>query len=152
MDLRDSREGRGKPLAQLCFCFLFLSFSSLSLYSSVSVSHFLCAVVLPETTCAFLKGLFISQTIWENGLFPLTMYFDESYPSKPPKCKLPEGFFHPNVYPSGSICLSILNEEEDWRPAITVKQILLGIQVCFIRVSFTHFLYWKDRVIKHVLL
>jgi ubiquitin-conjugating enzyme E2 I len=36
--------------------------------------------------------------------------------------------FHPNVYPSGTVCLSILNEEEDWRPAITIKQILLGIQ------------------------
>ena len=36
--------------------------------------------------------------------------------------------FHPNVYPSGTVCLSILNEEEAWRPAITVRQILLGIQ------------------------
>ena len=36
--------------------------------------------------------------------------------------------FHPNVYPSGTICLSILNEEEGWRPAITIKQILVGIQ------------------------
>jgi ubiquitin-conjugating enzyme E2 I len=36
--------------------------------------------------------------------------------------------FHPNVYPSGTVCLSILNEEEAWKPAITLKQILLGIQ------------------------
>lgn len=36
--------------------------------------------------------------------------------------------FHPNVYPSGTVCLSILNEEEAWKPAITVKQILLGVQ------------------------
>lgn len=36
--------------------------------------------------------------------------------------------FHPNVYPSGTVCLSILNEDEGWRPAITIKQILLGIQ------------------------
>ena len=36
--------------------------------------------------------------------------------------------FHPNVYPSGTVCLSILNEEEAWRPAITIKEILLGIQ------------------------
>lgn len=35
---------------------------------------------------------------------------------------------HPNIYPSGTVCLSILNEEEDWKPPITVKQILLGIQ------------------------
>ena len=25
--------------------------------------------------------------------------------------------FHPNVYPSGTICLSILNEEKAWKPA-----------------------------------
>lgn len=36
--------------------------------------------------------------------------------------------FHPNVYPSGTVCLSILNEEEGWKPAITIRQILLGIQ------------------------
>jgi ubiquitin-conjugating enzyme E2 I len=36
--------------------------------------------------------------------------------------------FHPNVYPSGTVCLSILNEEEGWKPAITIKSILIGIQ------------------------
>lgn len=30
--------------------------------------------------------------------------------------------FHPNVYPSGTVCLSILNEENGWKPAITLKQ------------------------------
>jgi ubiquitin-conjugating enzyme E2 I len=34
------------------------------------------------------------------------------------------------VYPSGTICLSILNEDDGWRPAITIKQLLLG--------TFTH--------------
>ena len=47
---------------------------------------------------------------------------------QPPKCKFKPALFHPNVYPSGTICLSILNEEEDWRPAITIKQMLIGIQ------------------------
>ncbi|PWA92546.1 SUMO-conjugating enzyme SCE1 [Artemisia annua] len=42
--------------------------------------------------------------------------------------QIPPGFFHPNVYPSGTVCLSILNEDSGWRPAITVKQILVGIQ------------------------
>jgi ubiquitin-conjugating enzyme E2 I len=36
--------------------------------------------------------------------------------------------FHPNIYPSGTVCLSILNEEKDWRPAITIKQMLIAIQ------------------------
>jgi ubiquitin-conjugating enzyme E2 I len=93
------------------------------------------------------------QTDWEGGYYPLTLHFSEDYPSKPPKCKFPQGFFHPNVYPSGTVCLSILNEDsvslqavssvlfisslpnlftvassQGWRPAITVKQILVGIQ------------------------
>ncbi|CAK7347507.1 unnamed protein product [Dovyalis caffra] len=67
-------------------------------------------------------------TDWEGGYFPLTLHFSEDYPSKPPKCKFPQGFFHPNIYPSGTVCLSILNEDYGWRPAITVKQILVGIQ------------------------
>ncbi|KAH7315723.1 hypothetical protein KP509_21G062500 [Ceratopteris richardii] len=73
-------------------------------------------------------------TDWEGGFFPLAIHFSEDYPSKPPKCKFPQGFFHPNVYPSGTVCLSILNEDSEWsflqgwRPAITVKQILIGIQ------------------------
>jgi ubiquitin-conjugating enzyme E2 I len=56
------------------------------------------------------------------------MEFSEDYPHKPPKCKFPPGFFHPNIYPSGTVCLSILNEEEAWKPGITIKQILLGVQ------------------------
>lgn len=42
--------------------------------------------------------------------------------------KFDQGFYHPNVYPSGTICLSILNEEQDWSPAINLKQIVLGVQ------------------------
>jgi ubiquitin-conjugating enzyme E2 I len=43
--------------------------------------------------------------------------------------------FHPNVYPSGTVCLSILNEEEGWKPAITIKEILLGIQMLLDEVN-----------------
>ncbi|XWW95892.1 hypothetical protein V2A60_003860 [Cordyceps javanica] len=68
------------------------------------------------------------KTIWEGGMFKLTMAFPEEYPTKPPKCKFVPPLFHPNVYPSGTVCLSILNEEEAWKPAITVKQIMMGIQ------------------------
>jgi len=72
------------------------------------------------------------------------------YPSRPPKCELTDTrhmtfristvindvtslsritgkftppLFHPNVYPSGTICLSILDEEKAWKPAITIKQV-----------------------------
>ncbi|KAF8077693.1 ubiquitin-conjugating enzyme/RWD-like protein [Lyophyllum atratum] len=87
-----------------------------------------------------------ANTPWESGLFKLVMNFPEDYPSKPPKCisrfpstdtaiienvvpgKFTPPLFHPNVYPSGTVCLSILDEEKSWKPAITIKQILLGIQ------------------------
>jgi ubiquitin-conjugating enzyme E2 I len=83
------------------------------------------------------------------------------------QCKFKPNFFHPNVYPSGTVCLSILNEvslplghhaclcfevfcvgsflvtfedmqDEGWRPSITVKNILTGIQVCSCPSSFQH--------------
>lgn len=53
----------------------------------------------------------MSQTDWEGGFYPIAIHFSEDYPSKPPKCKFPPSFFHPNVYPSGTVCLSILNED-----------------------------------------
>eukprot|EP01066_Platyproteum_vivax_P011467 Platyproteum_vivax@DN5208_c0_g1_i2.p1 len=67
-------------------------------------------------------------TNWEGGLFNLMLEFTDDYPGKPPKCRFQPVLFHPNVYPSGTVCLSILNEDEDWKPSITIKQILLGIQ------------------------
>ena len=39
--------------------------------------------------------------------------------------KFTPALFHPNVYPSGTVCLSILDEEKAWKPAITIKQVLL---------------------------
>ncbi|KAK6463436.1 ubiquitin-conjugating enzyme/RWD-like protein [Scheffersomyces coipomensis] len=69
-----------------------------------------------------------ATTLWQDAVYPINITFPDEYPSKPPKVKFPAGFYHPNVYPSGTICLSILNEEQDWRPAITLKQIVLGVQ------------------------
>lgn len=68
------------------------------------------------------------NTIWGSATYPITITFPDDYPSKPPKVRFPAGFYHPNVYPSGTICLSILNEDQDWRPGINVKQIMLGVQ------------------------
>lgn len=69
-----------------------------------------------------------AQTPWEGGLYKLKMYFTDDYPMLPPKCKFEPAIFHPNIYPSGTVCLSLLDAEKDWAPQITIKQILLGIQ------------------------
>ncbi|KAF3666687.1 SUMO-conjugating enzyme UBC9 [Capsicum annuum] len=63
---------------------------------------------IPESTTDPDGG---SGTDWEGGFYPLAIHFSEDYPSKPPKCKFPAGFFHSNVYLSGTVCLSILNED-----------------------------------------
>ncbi|KAG2574216.1 SUMO-conjugating enzyme SCE1-like [Panicum virgatum] len=65
-------------------------------------------------------------TDWEGGYFPLVLNFDENYPTSAPVCKFPAGFFHVNVYNTGAVCLSILGN--GWKPSITVRQILIGIQ------------------------
>ncbi|VDL98144.1 unnamed protein product [Schistocephalus solidus] len=64
-------------------------------------------------------------TLWEGGLFHLRMYFKPEYPTTPPKCKFEPPLFHPNVFPSGTVCLSLLDEEKHWRPAVTIKQVRL---------------------------
>ena len=51
-------------------------------------------------------------TDWEGGNFQLILHFTDDYPAKPPKCVFDPPLFHPNVYPSGTVCLDILNEEE----------------------------------------
>jgi len=68
------------------------------------------------------------NTIWAGGVYPVSLKFSQDYPARPPKCQLPQAFYHPNVYPSGTICLSILNEGQDWRPGLSLKEIALGIQ------------------------
>ncbi|KAG8833764.1 E2 SUMO-conjugating protein ubc9 [Serendipita sp. 399] len=68
-----------------------------------------------------------SETLWENGLYKMVMIFPEEYPSKPPKCKFTPPLFHPNIYPSGTVCLSILDEEKAWKPGITIKQVLYSL-------------------------
>ncbi len=55
------------------------------------------------------------------------MEFPEDYPAAPPKCRFNKVLFHPNIYPSGAVCLSILNEEEDWRPSLKVKDVSISV-------------------------
>ena len=82
---------------------------------------------------------FALKTAWDGGLYKLRMIFKEDYPSSPPKCKFEPPLFHPNVYPSGTVCLSLLDEDKDWRPAITIKQVKiepwqLTLNQCYKRI------------------
>ena len=65
----------------------------------------------------------LTQSPWEGGFYKLTMEFPEDYPASPPKCKFDKQLFHPNIYPSGTVCLSILNEEQDWKPTLKIADV-----------------------------
>jgi len=79
-------------------------------------------------------------TLFEGGLFPAILKFPQEYPDKPPEMKfLMPGFWHPNVYPTGVVCISILHEakedkfneleqmSEKWRPIIGIEAVLISV-------------------------
>jgi len=66
------------------------------------------------------------KTPWERGLFKLTIKFPDTFPVNAPECIFTPPIFHPNVFDTGHVCLSIIGAE--WAPSLTVKAILLGIQ------------------------
>ncbi len=70
------------------------------------------------------------NTCWQGGTFKLMVYFTDDYPIKPPKCQFEPTLFHPNIYSSGTVSLSILEETglHCWQPSITIPQLLQCIQ------------------------
>ncbi|EZG72995.1 putative ubiquitin-conjugating enzyme E2 [Gregarina niphandrodes] len=76
---------------------------------------------------------------YEGGLFSAILTFPDDFPNNPPKMKFETPIFHPNIFPDGLVCISILhapgfdetNEqelpEERWRPIISVEAILMSV-------------------------
>ena len=78
------------------------------------------------------------DTLYEGGFFTATMTFPRDYPNKPPDVKFKSEIWHPNVYPDGRVCISILHDAGDdpmgyecaserWSPVQTVETIMLSI-------------------------
>jgi ubiquitin-conjugating enzyme E2 I len=84
-----------------------------------------CGVPGKKDVRSFMLNL---QTNWAGGLYKLKLTFPDDFPQAPPKVYFSPAIFHPNVFPSGALCLSITNAEKGWKPSITLKQILLGVQ------------------------
>ncbi|KAK9280766.1 hypothetical protein L1049_003654 [Liquidambar formosana] len=91
-----------------------------------------------ETRIDLMRAAIVGPqgTPYCDGLFFFDVLFPSTYPAQPP-----EVFYHsrglflnPNLYPSGKICLSLLNtwvgqEEEMWNPKqSTMLQVLVSIQ------------------------
>jgi ubiquitin-conjugating enzyme E2 I len=67
-------------------------------------------------------------TDWQDGLFTLRMNFPDGYPQKPPLVYFDPPIFHPNIYPNGQVCTSVL-DENNWNPAsASINQILVFVQ------------------------
>lgn len=78
------------------------------------------------------------DTLYVGGYFKTRLKFPETYPFDPPKMSFIEPIFHPNVYPTGEICISILHPpgadaqsgelpEERWSPAQRIRTIVLSV-------------------------
>ncbi|PVU87593.1 hypothetical protein BB561_006269 [Smittium simulii] len=78
------------------------------------------------------------DTPFEGGILPATLIFPKDYPLNPPVMKFTCPIFHPNVYPNGTVCISILHppgedpnqyesSAERWSPVQSVEKILLSV-------------------------
>ncbi|KAM7534620.1 hypothetical protein Aperf_G00000105479 [Anoplocephala perfoliata] len=77
-------------------------------------------------------------TPFEGGVFIARLTFPSDYPLSPPKMRFISKIFHPNVYPDGRVCISILHTPgsdplgyesaaERWSPVQSVEKILLSV-------------------------
>jgi len=78
------------------------------------------------------------DTCFECGLFPAKITFPPDYPLSPPRMQFTCDLFHPNIYPDGRVCISILHSPgedplgyelsaERWSPVQSVEKILLSV-------------------------
>jgi ubiquitin-conjugating enzyme E2 D/E len=65
------------------------------------------------------------DTVYEGGVFRLTLRYPTDYPFKPPRIRFLNGIYHPNCNREGAISLDIL--KDCWSPALTVSKVLLSI-------------------------
>ncbi|KAF4523595.1 hypothetical protein B566_EDAN014569 [Ephemera danica] len=63
-------------------------------------------------------------TPYAGGAFRVKLALGKDFPSSPPKAFFLTKIFHPNVSPSGEICVNTL--KKDWNPALGIKHILLS--------------------------
>lgn len=54
-----------------------------------------------------------SETAYEFGVFEAVMQFPQDYPLSPPTMRFVSQMYHPNVYPDGRVCISILHAPGD---------------------------------------
>lgn len=90
--------------------------------------------------------MFCFYSFSEGGFFNAIMSFPTNYPNSPPTVKFITEIWHPNVYPDGRVCISILHPPGDdpngyelaserWMPVHTVCPNILKLYVSAILFS-----------------
>ena len=82
-----------------------------------------------------------ATSIWHPLVVRGELAFSEDYPQHPPAARFDmingSALFHPNVFPDGNVCLSIINppgskhaygEGGNWSPAFGIQQVVLALQ------------------------
>ncbi|XP_058874328.1 ubiquitin-conjugating enzyme E2 S [Acipenser ruthenus] len=69
-------------------------------------------------------------TPFAGGVFRMRLVLGKDFPASPPKGYFLTKIFHPNVGPSGEICVNVL--KRDWRAELGIRHILLTIRCLLI--------------------
>lgn len=79
-----------------------------------------------------------SESVFNGGYFKAEMTFTEEYPYQPPTFRFLLPIYHPNIYPDGKLCISILHNPGDditsgeqaserWSPLQGVESVLRSV-------------------------
>eukprot|EP01094_Clydonella_sp_ATCC50884_P018024 TRINITY_DN325_c0_g1_i5.p2 TRINITY_DN325_c0_g1~~TRINITY_DN325_c0_g1_i5.p2 ORF type:complete len:167 (+),score=29.20 TRINITY_DN325_c0_g1_i5:27-527(+) len=79
-----------------------------------------------------------ADTPYDGGMFTARLVFPPDYPLNPPKMRFVTPMWHPNIYPNGEVCISILHPPGDdpthyesaverWSPVQSVEKILISV-------------------------
>jgi len=74
------------------------------------------------------------STAWEGGYYPVRLEFPPEYPSVGPMAYFDKRIVHPNVWPTGNACLSIL--ARDWKVSTSIPDILMALQKLLAEPNF----------------
>ena len=91
--------------------------------------------------CKYISPFYFTGpegTVFEDGVFVARLIFPQDYPLNPPTMRFTSKIFHPNIYPDGRVCISILHppgddplgyekSSERWSPVQSVEKILLSV-------------------------
>ncbi|KAJ4302931.1 Ubiquitin-conjugating enzyme subunit [Kalmusia sp. IMI 367209] len=78
------------------------------------------------------------DSLYYGGYFKAQLSFPKNYPFSPPDFKFVRPLYHPNIYPDGRLCISILHPPGDdemsgetaaerWSPVQRVESVLISI-------------------------